>query len=325
VRNGAPLDNRAYRPILEDRAITAAQAAQLFTDEVDSADSYRTIASRLEVEGMFNVNSTSVKAWRALLGHARNQRMPYYNNSGDMVLSDPTDFAASRTTVASDVEAGKNGSSGNFPGASEYSGYRVFTEEMLDELAEEMVNQIRKRGPFLSLSEFVNRQLTSDDRELALAGAVQSALNVLAAKNHPDINPYSELQASSKNAGLSVLSAAGKAAGSDYTFFPEASEGKSSYGLPGWPRQADILRPLAPILSARDDTFTIRAYGDARDASGKIIARATCEAIVRRGREFVSPDEDTPDIIGPPTATANQEFGRRFHIISFRWLSASEI
>ena len=325
VSTGAPLDNRAYRPIPEDSGLGAAEATERFSTQVNTADSYRTIASRLEVDGMFNVNSTSVKAWRALLGHARNQRMPYYNNSGDIVLSAPTDFAASRTTVASDVEAGKNGSSGNFPGASEYSGYRVFTEEMLDELAEEMVNQIRKRGPFLSLSEFVNRQLTSDDRELALAGAVQSALNVLAAKTHPDINPYSELQASSKNAGLSVLSAAGKAAGSDYTFFPEASEGKSAYGLPGWPRQADILRPLAPILSARDDTFTIRAYGDARDASGKIIARATCEAIVRRGREFVSPDEDAPDIIGPPTAIANREFGRRIQIISFRWLNSDEV
>jgi len=325
VRDGAPLDNRAYRPIPEDRGISAAQATQLYDTKVNTADSYRSIASRLEVEGMFNVNSTSVKAWRALLGHARNQRMPYYNNNGNIVLSDPTDFAVSRTTVASDVAAGENGSSGTFPGASEYSGYRVFTDEMLDRLAAEMVKQVRKRGPFLSLSEFVNRQLTDYDTELALAGAVQTALNVLAANSDNDANPYSVLKARSLNAGQSVLIAAGKAAGSDFTFFPEASEGKSVYGLPGWPRQADILRPLAPILSARDDTFTIRAYGDARDVDGKIIARATCEAVVRRGREFVSPAEDAADITGPPTAKANKDFGRRFQIISFRWLHADEV
>jgi hypothetical protein len=326
VRDGAPLDNRAYRSILEDSGISDAEANQLYTAKVNTADAYRRIASRLEVDGMFNVNSTSVKAWRALLGHARNQRVPYYNNNGDIVLSDSTDFATSRTSVASDVAAGATGSSGIFAGASEYSGYRVFTEEMLDHLAEEMVRQVRLRGPFLSLSEFVNRQLSNNVSDnLALAGAVQSTLNVLAANANASANPYSALQADSLNAGLSMLVAQGKEAGSDFTYFPEASEGKSAYGMPGWPRQADILRPLAPILSARDDTFTIRVYGDARDANGNIIARAWCEAIVRRGRDFVSSTEDAADITGPPTALANQKFGRRIQIISFRWLHADEI
>jgi len=335
VRDGAPLDNRAYHPILEDSGVSAAQATTLFNTKVNAPESYRSIASRLEVDGMFNVNSTSVTAWRALLGHARNQRVPYYDGNGNMVLSDPTDYTVSRTTVASDVAAGENGSSGAFPGASEYSGYRVFTDGMLDQLAEEMVRQVRKRGPFLSLSEFVNRQLTnyattdSLKEELALAGAVQSALNVLAKNANADANPYSILQAESLDAGWSTLhdpdQAKDKSAGSDFQHFPEASEGKSAYGLPGWPRQADILRPLAPILSARDDTFTIRAYGDARDASGKVTARATCEAIVRRSREFVSPTEDAPDITDPPTATANERFGRRFHLVSFRWLHVDEI
>ena len=322
VSDGKPLDNRAYRPILDDSGISSSQATELFNAKVNTADAYRTIASRLEVDGMFNVNSTSVKAWRALLGHARNQRMPYYDNNGNVVLSDPTDFGVSRTTVASDVAAGKNGSSGSFPGASEYSGYRVFTDEMLDQFADEMVNQVRKRGPFLSLSEFVNRQL-SVEKNLALAGAVQSALNVLAANTDDKLNPYSFLQDDSQDAGRSVLVAKGQDTRSGFDKFPEASEGKSAYGLPGWPRQADILRPLAHILSARDDTFTIRAYGDARDPNGKIIARATCEAIVRRGREFVS-SENEPDTMSGLTAI-NERFGRRFQIISFRWLNADEI
>lgn len=322
VSEGKPLDNRAYRPILADSGISSSQATELFNAKVNTADAYRTIASRLEVDGMFNVNSTSVKAWRALLGHARNQRMPYYDNNGNVVLSDPTDYAVSRTTVASDVAAGENGSSGSFPGASEYSGYRVFTDEMLDQFAAEMVNQVRKRGPFLSLSEFVNRQL-SVDKSLALAGAIQSALNVLAANTDDKLNPYFFLQDDSQDAGRSVLIAQGLDLRSGYDKFPEASEGKSAYGMPGWPRQADILRPLAPILSARDDTFTIRAYGDARDPKGKIIARATCEAIVRRGREFVS-SENEPDTMNGLSAT-NERFGRRFQIISFRWLNADEI
>ena len=113
------------------------------------------------------------------------------------------------------------------------------------------------------------------------------------------------------------------AASSGYNF-AAAAEGYSAYGLPGWTRQADVLRPIAPILSARDDTFTIRAYGDARDNSNNITSRATCEAVVRRTRDFVDP-ADAPEITTLPTSAANLIFGRRYEIISFRWLSDSEI
>jgi len=60
-----PLPNRAYQPIPADAAAAQATtgADRLFNDFANKADSWKTIASRLEVEGMFNVNSTSVKAW----------------------------------------------------------------------------------------------------------------------------------------------------------------------------------------------------------------------------------------------------------------------
>ena len=81
VTGKTPLANRAYEPIQEDRAKAStnppASANAFYTQNVNKTEAWRTIASRLEVAGMFNVNSTSVPAWRALLGHARNQRVPY--------------------------------------------------------------------------------------------------------------------------------------------------------------------------------------------------------------------------------------------------------
>lgn len=316
-----PLPNRSYQPILEDSASaqTTGGANKLFDDYVNKADSWQTIASRLEVEGMFNVNSTSVKAWRALLGHARNQKISHHTEGG-LSLSGETNHALSRFNIAGDVKAGELGMSGGFSQSSEITGYRVFDEALLDTLAVEIVKQVRLRGPFLSLSEFVNRQLSSD-KTLALAGAIQTALNEMSIKAGVN-DPYQKLKSPSlsQNAGDPNDP---KLQGADYVF-PEAAIGKSTYGLPGWTRQADVLRPIAPILSARDDTFTIRAYGDARDASGKITARATCEATVRRTRDYVDPS-DAPNITTLPKAAANLAFGRRYRIISFRWLNDTEI
>ncbi len=314
-----PLMNRAYQPIHEDQAANDTKAGEIYSNKVQPADSWKTIASRLEVEGMFNVNSTSVKAWRALLGHARNQKIPYTQRNGAIELSAETDYAFSRTSVAGDRAAGEAPEvAGEYADTTEFTGYRVFTDEMLDLLAENIVEQVRARGPFLSLSEFVNRQL-STDTNLALGGAIQTALNALTADS---LNPFETIQ------NESVVSEA-------YPFtnnpgfptgyvFPEAAVGHNTYGLPGWTRQADILRPIAPILSARDDTFTIRAYGESHSADGTVQARAWCEATVQRTKDFVDPTDEA-DITTVPTQQANQAYGRRFKVISFRWLDADEV
>ena len=314
-----PLTNRAYLPIPQDQAADSAKAGETYAAEIQPADSWKTIASRLEVEGMFNVNSTSVKAWRALLGHARNQRIPYTRRNGSIVISGETDYAFSRTSVAGDREAGEAPEvAGEYAETTEFTGYRVFTDEMLDFLAEKIVGQIRLRGPFLSLSEFVNRQLSSDT-DLALGGAIQTALNALSADS--SLNPFDAIQNESVESEAAPFGGAVPVTG---YVFPEAAAGHNTYGLPGWTRQADILRPLAPILSARDDTFTIRAYGEARAADGTVQARAWCEATVSRDREFIDA-ADEADLTTPPANPMNVAYGRRFKVLTFRWLNADEV
>lgn len=327
-----PLANRAYKAIPEDvqRSQTTAGANSVAAENVGKiASSWKSIASRLEVEGMFNVNSTSVIAWRSLLGHARNKQIPYLGGAGRLELAAATDYGFSRFSIAGDVESKQSGASGAFVGSAEYVGYRVYSGPQLDLLAAEIVEQVRLRGPFLSLAEFVNRQLSSG--ELARAGAIQTALNKLAASPQ---NPFGMLQRDLTPDGLGTnITTRNPPGGVTGYQFPEAAEGYNIYGLPGWTRQADMLRPLAPILTARDDTFTIRAYGDARDVTGNIIkARAVCEATIRRSRDFVDAGDDAAltDISNssgalPTRKPVNTTFGRRFEVISFRWLSENEV
>ena len=50
---------------------------------------------------------------------------------------------------------------------------------------------------------------------------------------------------------------------------------RTTEGIAADIRQAEVLRALAPRLSARTDTFRIRGYGEVTDSDGNIIAKAT--------------------------------------------------
>ena len=135
----------------------------------------------------------------------------------------------------------------------------------------------------------------------------------------PAASPFAALESLSDDSGLS----APIPASAGYKF-PEAGEGKTLYGLPGWVRQADILAPIAPVITVRDDTFTVRAYGDARDDGGNILAAVWCEAVVQRSRDYCDPS-DPADSLTRPLSTTNQTYGRKMKVISFRWINASEV
>jgi hypothetical protein len=99
-------------------------------------------------------------------------------------------------------------------------------------------------------------------------------------------------------------------------------------GFPGYLLQSDILSSVGQNLTARSDTFRIRAYGDVTDASGNSVnARAWCEAIVQRTPDYLSTSTD-PNGNHPydaPTNPVNEILGRRYQILSFRWLNPEEI
>lgn len=90
--------------------------------------------------------------------------------------------------------------------------------------------------------------------------------------------------------------------------------------------QGDLMQGLAAVATVRGDTFKVRAYGESLSPDGKTVqASAWCEAVVQRIPEYVS-TEDEPQIAAKDLKSeANKNFGRRFVVVAFRWLSREEV
>ncbi|MEP2776475.1 MAG: hypothetical protein ABJQ29_05655 [Luteolibacter sp.] len=308
-----PLRNRRYLPA---NPVSKAKADSVATEHLDRDMAWHDIAAEIEVEGMFNINSTSVQAWKAVLMNQRDIQVPYSSvgagsaNDWKTELADSSDTVVSRTTVAGDPMSAVDSNTARL------ATHTTLDDDQVEKLAEEIVKQVKQRGPFLSLSEFVNRRLSSDDN-LAMAGAIETALMKLAESGTD--NPFKDIQDAFPQKATLPSDA------STIYKYPKAATGDAAYGTAGWPRQADILRPIAPIISARDDTFVIRAYGEARNAkTGKVTASSWCEAVVQRKANYVD-SQDKPTAYANIQSDLNKKFGRRFDVVSFRWLSPDEI
>jgi hypothetical protein len=114
-----------------------------------------------------------------------------------------------------------------------------------------------------------------------------------------------------------------------YTPVDNTNRTHNGFGAAGCLFQGDLLQALGPRLATRSDTFTIRAYGEATDDSG---ANANCviELVVQRTPEYLDnntqPHERIEDLKSTNVSkAANSLLGRRFIVISARWLSKSEI
>jgi hypothetical protein len=323
---GEPIANSRYR-----YHSTGLSDSQVRSD-LAAADGYLKAARHLMVDGMFNVNSTSVAAWYALFAGIRERSLVYREDNGDLrTIEVPSGkrIAISRfdTEVSGlEVEDPERGVTmpDQWPG---WSGVRFLDDDQLQKLAEECVKQVKLRGPFLNFSEFVNRRLSDDS--LGLMGALQSAIDYDDATPDPRSINYRY----KNDSGFMIRSGA---LGANSFQTPEAVDGSRFAGIPGYVIQSDLLKPIANTLSVRDDTFRIRAYGESLDAKGNVVARAWCEAIVQRVPEYAdgTNDASVPARImtndgrfsdNAELTPINRRFGRKFEIHSFRWLHPSEV
>jgi type II secretory pathway component PulJ len=321
-----PLPNPNLRRI--DSSLDSAMSALLTGDY-----SFDHAAAFLVNYGAFNVNSTSVEAWRAMLSMLN--EVPRPTLAGGAI---PDTFSRLLLPI-SDQQPTTRGSTGTWSGA------RTLSSTEIESLARSIVSVIRERGPFLGMADFVNRRLgepvSNDLKDPTLCGPLQAAIE-LAGINAPLQNPSIGDLTSHDSGGANKATSEGAMEPDWNAFYPF-----KNYGAPGYLTQADVLQTLGHRLTARGDTFVIRAYGDARDESGRVTARAWCEAVVQRIPDYVVPlpaDAATatggnnplePSAIRSNTGftqstndrmlEVNRKYGRRFVLERFRWLAPSEV
>ena len=309
--NGKPLPNRRFAPYTSNLSPDDFDdlKAQYATYTDGFADK---IASHLMISGPFNVNSTSVEAWKVLFSSLRGKPLAYLENQASSLSSVTPEGTPVSPGMLANGQPIKGDDLSKDPNAppEQWTSPRSISEEEIEELAEAMVEQVRKRGPFLSLSDFVNRRLETDP-ETAVKGALQAALD----DESVSINAAFRTPERSMDGEIGTMVPA----------FPEALKGPIAYGSTPYVDQADILRHLGSILTPRGDTFVIRTYGDSLDSDGNVLARAWCEAVVQRFPDYADGGDGSQVKHGALTSAANRMFGREFRVVRFRWLHASEV
>ena len=223
------------------------------------------------IKGAFNINSTSVEAWEAVLS---SNVLGWRSQSAATDLINTffrTPHGAQERSDTDVVTSGTLSDATTLPGVG-----RRLTAVEINTLATKIVAGIVGQGaPFDSLASFVNSKVLS----VAIT-----------------------------NAGLNT--------GITTSAYQHTA---------GAITQGDILASIAPFMSARSDTFKIRTYGDViNPVTGEVQARAWCEAVVQRTPDLLANPADTVANVVTAAAVTNP-FGRKFEIISFRWLNRDDL
>jgi hypothetical protein len=301
VKNKGLLRNK--RLMFHPHKSPEAALAELFNGNVFKPLALNHLAKYLLIDGAFNVNSTSVNAWAALLSSVRDQELL---TAGGATKQFDHPFG----TLGYAFNSATSGNDGD------WTGLRSLSSSDIENLATAIVAEVKSRGPFLSMADFVNRRPNSSDQGQQALGALQAAID--------------KSGLNSRFTGLRSVSAADFAGLPGGPGIGNEPTPARAVGSPGHLSQGDLLTAIGSQISVRSDTFLVRTYGDARDASGKVLARAWCEAVIQRLPEYVDPTDSPEAQDGWPQAAskltpANSLFGRRMVIQSFRWMGSNEI
>ncbi|MEM9080246.1 MAG: hypothetical protein AAGC74_06080 [Verrucomicrobiota bacterium] len=284
---------------------TTSELSELLNDPIG----FQKIAAWQKMLGSFNINSTSAEAWTAMLASMQDINSVTGGRADDFNISSLPSTGGDTKRISRfrvPLEPAEDSARESY-----WLGAREYSKSEIRELAENIVILIRERGPFLSLSEFVNRPLGTGEE--AQKGILQQAID--------NSNLNRDLGIAS-NAGYEIPDATIRSYG---LANPEAGTGSSFQGAPGFLTQADLMSVLGNAATARSDTFTIRGYGESRAKSGKILATAICEATLQRNPEWLDSEDRVETPVADLQSETNRVFGRRFEIVSFRWLKPDNV
>lgn len=290
-------------------------------------------AALIRVRGMFNVNSTSIEAWKAILSAFNDLSVERLDGSMD----GGSGFSAYLRTLlprdsgwdSKDLEDADNA----------YAGFRRLSSREIDSLARSIVKVMRERrlnkGPYTGLADFINRDPRAENEQHRRQGLLHQAIDPIPGTGAPSASPL-ENEIFNLNHRFRIPSDYYRSRAGDFgargmaghpTSIPheEHMDGPMAFGVPGFLMPADVLARLGPVLSTRSDTFTIRAFGEVvSPLTGRSTNAAWCEMVVQRLPVFVDPS-DAADADMDTLSSVNERFGRRFEIVSFRWLNKDEI
>ena len=229
-------------------------------------------ASYLLQRGAFNINSTSIPAWSAVLGGVK---IPGWTH-GPAATSATTALDNAFFRLPNGAQELAANPSTNTAADQYVRGARTLTDTEVTQVATAVVTALKARGkPYPTLAAFVN--------DGVIANAIAGAATI--------------------NAGLAEYS-------------------------PGWLSQADVLTAIAPFITPRSDTFLVRTYGDVQNPVTNVVeGRVWCEALVQRLPELTAPSSGTTNSAVDPLSPDPTKYpmGRRFKIVSFRWLTPSDL
>jgi hypothetical protein len=155
-------------------------------------------------------------------------------------------------------------------------------------------------GDILKNEIYLNDTVRVNDDNFGLKGALQAAIDATTI-NDTAIN----------NGGGTHEAPKGVALSSPYLPIPandrfpsvrsmsktnDETKVTAALGAPGIVTQMDVLNSIGPNLTARSDTFVIRAYGEAYDNNGQSIGKAWIEVVAQRSTDYIALANEEPNI-----------------------------
>jgi hypothetical protein len=276
-------------------------------DDLRQQPSGRSSALLLQA-GSFNVNSADAAAWAAVLRNCRTAKVEVFT-----FLE-----AAAASGTAADTAIGLDGTSG----ASFWRFSQSAQETFRADAGYAASSTVPPTAP--SVSSMANthlyrqgRRLLSDQQVNDFATAIAAASTLRQRASGPWRGLADFVAPEPSLGGQSALEYAIAAAGLN----DDVGEFSSQ-----WLTPADVLTSLAPVLFARSDTFRIRSYGDATNPfTREVESVAWCEAVVQRLPAYFDSSEPATTLPSELSSARNRQLGRRYQIVSFRWLNRSDL